>query len=251
MKLLDHLGAARGTSAEVAARYGAVRDTLQRDAPYLRIGDFRRISARTLRQLFDAYDHAYLGGSLQAAIAQQSARIDFRLSPRMTRIGGKTTMVRPRGGPPAYEIAVSTTLLFHTFAAVDRTITVAGMRCTDRLDALQRIFEHELVHLIEFVAWSDSSCRQRRFADIARRLFGHREVTHQLVTPGEAAAVNHGIRVGDRVCFLFEGRNHVGVVNRITHRATVLVESPGGELYDDGHRYRKYYVPLAALEKAG
>ncbi len=57
------------------------------------------------------------------------------------------------------------------------------------------------------------------------------------------------MRVGDRVAFTFDGARHVGVVNRITRRATVLVESSAGTPYSDGKRYVKFYIPLTMLEK--
>jgi len=37
-------------------------------------------------------------------------------------------------------------------------------------------------------------------------------------------------------------------VNRITKRATVLVEDERGMRYSDGKRYAKFYVPVASLE---
>jgi hypothetical protein len=66
------------------------------------------------------------------------------------------------------------------------------------------------------------------------------------VTRGERAA-NAGIRTGTRVRFLFEGRGVEGRVNRITSRATVLVEDAEGQLFSDGRRYKTYYVPLPLL----
>jgi hypothetical protein len=50
------------------------------------------------------------------------------------------------------------------------------------------------------------------------------------------------------VTFLFEGRPLTGRVNRLTKRATVLVEDPEGERFSDGRRYRKYYVPILHLK---
>jgi hypothetical protein len=61
--------------------------------------------------------------------------------------------VRTAGGPTVrveYEIAVSTLLLFQTFREPGRPVVVGGLVCRDRLDALQRIMEHELLHLAEF-----------------------------------------------------------------------------------------------------
>ena len=124
---------------------------------------------------------------------------------------------------------------------------VTGIRCSSRLDALQRIFEHEMIHLAEMLVWEDSSCAGARFKGIARRWFGHTESTHRLPTALDIARRTLGIRTGSRVHFVHEGVTYCGVVNRISRRATVLVEHPQGTLYDDGRRYRKFYVPLQCL----
>lgn len=86
-----------------------------------------------------------------------------------------------------------------------------------------------------------------RFQAIATRFFLHRAHTHDLVTRYERAA-DSGIRVGSHVTFAFEGRQLTGRVNRITKRATVLVEAADGRQYSDGLRYRSYYVPIAFLK---
>jgi hypothetical protein len=108
--------------------------------------------------------------------------------------------------------------------------------------------EHEIVHLVEMLLWSHSQCSARRFQSIAKRFFGHTDYTHQLITPRERAMTEYGIRAGDRVRFRFDGKHVEGVVNRITKRATVLVEHARGELYSDGKKYQKYYVPLTLLK---
>ena len=104
-----------------------------------------------------------------------------------------------------------------------------------------------MVHLIEQLCWQTSNCAAPRFQDIARRHFLHRAHTHKLITRRERAAQS-GIRVGSRVTFLFEGRQFTGRVNRLTKRATVLVEDTEGERFSDGHRYRRYYVPIGDLQ---
>jgi hypothetical protein len=167
----------------------------------------------------------------------------------MTHAGGKTARYRARNGEKSYEIAIASSMLFDGFRQTDRLITVCGLECRDRLEALQRIFEHELVHLAELLCWGDSDCTAARFQDIAARLFLHRAHTHNLITRRERAAAS-GIRVGSRVIFAFEGRRLTGRVNRITKRATVLVEDPEGVKYSDGLRYKVYYVPIAWLEPA-
>ena len=139
------------------------------------------------------------------------------------------------------------TLLFSTFSDVDRSIVVSGIECQDRIEALQRIFEHELMHLTEMMIWNDSSCSKRRFHSLSFQFFAHTEATHQLITPSERAATQFGIKAGDRVRFQHEGDAHEGFVNRITKRATVLVEDENSPLYSDGKRYAKYYIPVNQL----
>ena len=150
-------------------------------------------------------------------------------------------------GEVGFEIAIGSGVLFDGFREADRTITVCGCECRDRLEALQRVFEHELVHLCEQLCWNQSDCRGVRFQEIAARFFRHRAHTHSLITRQERAA-NAGIHRGSLVAFTYEGRCLTGRVNRITKRATVLVEDAGGARFSDGLRYKTYYVPLSCLK---
>lgn len=212
---------------------------------YIREPNFTRIHPRDLEFLFDVYDQRFFGRFCQTAL--DGKPIGFRLSPRMTQAGGKTTRFRSRTGTLGYEISIASSILFDGFGNMDRPITVCGLNCENRLEALQRIFEHELVHLAEMLCWENSDCSGVRFQDIAKRFFLHRAHTHNLITRRERAAES-GIRSGSRVAFVFEGRRLTGRVNRITKRATVLVEDKEGQLFSDGLRYRTYYVPIGHLE---
>ena len=129
-------------------------------------------------------------------------------------------------------------------------ITASGIVCRDRLDALQRVMEHEIVHLVEMLLWDESSCSRSRFHSITRRFFGHTENKHKLITPREKAQVRFGIEPGMKVRFRHDGIEHRGIVNRVNKRATVLVEDRRGVPYSDGKRYAKFYVPVQLLEAA-
>jgi anaerobic selenocysteine-containing dehydrogenase len=67
--------------------------------------------------------------------------------------------------------------------------------------------------------------------------------------PHEHASATRGLAIGDRVRFETPEGSLVGLINRITQRATVLVEHPRGVRYRDGRTYVKYYVPLALLTR--
>jgi hypothetical protein len=215
-------------------------------SPNISHGNFDRFHPGDLRRLFEMYDQAFFGGSCGRMLGSQG--INFRISKRMFSSGGKTTRFRSRTGTDHYEICVASTLLFKTFTEHDhRPISVTGIVCTDRLQALQRVFEHELIHLLEMMVWTRSNCRVARFQGAAQRIFGHTEHTHRLITPREQAMVKFGIRPGVWVRFEYQGTKYHGIVNRVTKRATVLIPSPSGERYSDGRRYEVCYVPVSWL----
>ena len=137
--------------------------------------------------------------------------------------------------------------MFQTFKNDHQPVNVTGIECTDRLQALQRIMEHEIIHLVEMIIWYHSDCFRRRFKSITGRLFGHTESTHELTTVDERAFAEFGVQVGHRVNFVHGGKKYSGFVNRITKRATVLVATPRGELFSDGKRYARFYVPIQNL----
>jgi hypothetical protein len=222
--------------------------------------NFKRLDADDLRRMTMLYDQEFFDSALLTTIGRD--RIKFALSSRMTRIAGKLVTQYPdRQSKRAsglsrtlskdtrqFGMVLSSTLLFQAFDDVDRPITVTGLRCTNRLEAMQRVCEHELVHLLEMFFWNDSSCSQCRFQDIAGRFFGHTEHSHDLITQRERAARNFGVRVGDFVRFRHDGKWIDGWVNRITRRATILVEDPRGERFTDGKSYVRFYVPVEQLK---
>lgn len=247
----------RYSPEEIALRARAIYETTLRQSPRVTTGNFTAIAADDLALLFRLYDERFFGGDLGRLILASSAPLNFSLSARLTRSAGLTKRYGARGRPgvplpPAtrYEISLSTALLFQTFQDVERTVRVNGLVCADRLEAAQRVFEHELIHLVEMLVWGTSSCQAGRFRDLVWNLFGHTQTRHDLVTQQERARTRFDVRVGDRVSFFFEGVRRIGVVSRITRRATVLVEDPSGQPYTDGKRYLKFYIPIPLLEKA-
>jgi hypothetical protein len=245
------------SASEVEARKGRIYESLLAQSPQVRNGNFRLIGTDDLERLFNWYDREFFAGRLGEMLMEDEAHpVTFRLSRRLVRAAGQTirqvSRVHRHGKPFAkveYEITISATLLFNTFQDVDRPVTVGGLLCRDRVEALQRIFEHELLHLAEFLAWGRSNCRADNFHKLSRRIFAHEGAFHDLITPGEQARAAYGILIGDYVTFEIDGRQHAGRVNRITRRASVLVEDPRGVLFDDGNRYLTFYVPLPLLRK--
>lgn len=238
-------------SNRIETHTGTIHRELLGHSPYLDVPNFTRIHPSDLERMFQWYDKLFFEEAISKALGDIPLTFDF--SSRMTSAAGKTTEFRPRShtGELRYEIKISSQLLFHCFGGNDhRPIPIAGRICRDRLDALQRIMEHEVVHLAEMLAWfaASSNCGAGRFQSIARRFFGHESHQHKLISTKERASVQFGIRPGVKVRFEMDGQRYVGLVNRVNKRATVLVEDPQGVPYQNGKRYRKFYVPIPMLE---
>lgn len=213
--------------------------------------NFLRVGRDDLTRMICMYDDRFFGGKIVPIASAEGLR--FSLSSRMTSTAGKMVTQYPDGnydGIRSFQLVLSSTLLFQTFEDVSRPVEVAGCRCRDRVDAMQRVAEHELVHLVEMLIWNDGNCNEARFQSIASRYFGHTDYQHRLITQRERAATKFDIRVGDTVSFFHDGFKLSGRVNRITRRATILVPNPAGEKFTDGERYVRYYVPLEKLHKA-
>lgn len=243
---------------DIGALTSAIHGRALEASRHIRQGDFEAFASEDLEQLFDLYDGALFNGLFRRLLARPGeGPLTFRISRTMTSAGAKTKSWhepdfagRPAGAPKGYEISVSAPLLFQTFHREERDVVVAGLPCADRLEALQRLMEHEMLHLLELLVWRQSSCSWPRFQTLAFRIFGHTASQHELVTQREVAHRDFGIQLGDRVAFEFEGRRYTGRVNRITKRVTVLVEDPDGARYSDGKHYLEFYVPLGALTPA-
>jgi hypothetical protein len=246
----------RFAEPDVVCRTRAIYETVLHQSSRITTGNFTCIASADLALLFDLYDERFFAGAARQLLRSSGAPLLFNLSSRLTRSAGLTKRFAPRvrrGAPlpPAsrFEITLSTSLLFQTFKDVERTIHVNGIVCNDRLEAAQRVFEHEVLHLVEMLIWGKSSCDANNFKTLAWNWFAHTETKHDLVTQHERARTKFDVRVGERVAFTFEGVRHIGVINRITRRATVLVECATGTSYSDGKHYLKFYIPLTMLER--
>jgi hypothetical protein len=235
------------TAEAISARTAQIHAAVLSKSKYIDGPNFTKIHSTDLELLFVEYDSRFFDGQIKETLG--TTPLYFRLSRRMTTSGGKTACYTERSGRRWYEIGVATAVLFECFLGEDhRQISASGIVCRDRLEALQRVMEHELVHLIEMLLWGKSSCSQSRFHSITLRFFGHTTNKHLLITPREKAFVAFGIRPGTMVRFRFDGVEHTGIVNRISKRATVLVEDPAGQRYTNGKYYTKFYVPVQLLE---
>ena len=224
----------------------------------IREGNFQEIDTRDLRVLFGRYDREFFGGLLAAMLRDRGAGdVVLRLSNRMTSAGGTTTALIPRPGDhpgpaprPEFEIAVSTLLLFESFRQPGREVSVGGLVCRDRLEALQRIFEHELLHLAEFLATGRSSCAREDFRILSRQDLRARGPHARPDDPPRGRRGRPGHPPGrPRPVRVRRGVPHRrGQPDHPTRDRPR--EDPAGRAFTDGKRYATFYVPVSMLAKA-
>lgn len=233
---------------KIATKTIQIAQTLRVASQWIDKPNFDRFHPHDLELLFDLYDGMFFGNRLRPSL--RGIPLSFQLSNRMTSTGGKTSRFHDSRTREAvkYEITISSTLMYETEFEAGERVHVTGVECQTRLEALQRIFEHELIHLAEMLVFKDSSCSRPQFQSIAYRTFGHTDHRHQMITPRQRARTEFGIRAGMKVRFEYADQQFVGLVNRVTRRATVLVEDPEGEPYSDGKLYQKFYIPVDLLE---
>ena len=233
------------TPKEVRKRFQLVYSRSMNEIDNFKDAGFTFIHISDLAKLFKLYDDIFFEGYF---LREHGDKINFNLSNRMTKNGGK---VETRRDGKEHCITLSVFLLFRSFNNIEREIEINGLPCHNRLQAAMRILEHEIVHLLELLLYGESSCKAPRFRQLSNRLFLHTDVTHQLVTQQEVAHRQYDLRVGEDVIFEFDGRTYKGIINRINKRATVMVKDRKGDYRDSqGSRYLKFYIPLQMLEPA-
>ena len=234
------------TYPEIEQRTKAIYCRSLAESSNLCEGNFTRIAVDDLRFLFERYDAYFFSGFFKDHC---QGKVRFRLSRRMTKAAGAIAYRRDK---KLYTISLSSVLIFGAFRDGVPRVVVNGIACRDRLEATMRVLEHEIIHLLEFLSFGRSSCSRPRFRRLSRDIFGHADVTHQLVPRREETREGVSLRVGDEVAFEYKGRTHRGRVRRITKRATVMVNDSAGAYVDSrGGRYSKYYVPLYRIQRPG
>lgn len=232
------------------ARRERIRHQILSTSRSIQIPNFVHFNDQDLWTLYEQYDRLFFENQLGKTLSEQSDRpLVLKFSGRLRSSGGVTRRNRYPGRPGfGFTIEVSRNILLENFRTPCQTATVTGRLCSDRLDALMRIMEHELLHLAEYLTFDQSSCSGSRFRATAYALFGHTAHRHTMTTRRSRVLASTPFRPGHRIRFTLNDQTFQGIINRIHTRATVLVESSQGQRYTDGKKYLKFYVPIRCLQ---
>ena len=238
------------SSEEIKLKREQVRSRFCATSQNVKNGAIQKIGNLDLRTLFTCYDGLFFDDYFKRKFCGD---ITFTLSRRLKRAAGTTryskklNMLKPEQF--AFDIRISADFIFNYYGT-DRDKRVNGVISRDPLDALMLVFEHELCHVIECLYFLESNCKGARFQQLAKNLFGHTEIHHELPTNAEVNSIKYGVKPGDSVTFEFRGSILSGSIVRINKRATVMVADKKGQYADQwGKRYIKFLIPLNKLSR--
>jgi len=238
------------TNEEIIDKRSRVAEGLLARSAHVKSSDITAISNHDLRLLFQLYDEIFFENWFRHCFP---GTLQFSFSRRMTKSAGKTYYPKDadsaRPESLVIQVKISIDMIF-ACGAISETNQVGGITTHSSLEALQVVFEHELIHVIEFIHFQQSSCKRNRFKTMANNLFGHTESHHCLPTSRQIVQQKMGLSLGDPVVFPKHGEMVAGVLYAVHKRAIVMVADNKGAYVDNkGQRYTKYYVPLSILKK--
>lgn len=228
----------------------AVTEGLLKESTNINSGKIECISVLDLCILYEHYDKNFFNNWFKNNFKGQ---ILYELSRRMTKSAGITKCPKNISQMRLEQVRIIICIgveFFFRFDHLEGSKIVCGIEAHNSLEALQIVFEHELIHALEFLMFHTSNCNGQRYKDTAKNIFNHTQSHHQMPTNRKIASEKLGINIGDKVQFLFEDKRLNGYVANICKRATVMAVNSNGTYVDKkGIRYIKYYVPLEGLEK--
>lgn len=224
-------------------------NALKRSSKGIKSDDIKELFADDLELLYNLYDRSFFNNWFSE---NYKGKLKFSVSKRMTKSAGLTLCPRNIDLISLKDLVLEIKIgidFFLQYKSIKGSKNVCGLNTRTSLEALLIVFEHELCHVIEFILYKRSSCKNARFKAIANNLFNHMESHHRLPTYRQIAYEKLGLNIGDKVSFFYKGERIVGVIYNINKRATVMVRNSKGQFVDSkGNRYAKYYVPLDSLK---
>jgi hypothetical protein len=203
--------------------------------------NFTNLKNSDIKKLFDLYDDYFFGGSIMEKINSSGSTIKFTSSP----LGGSTfagkCIMTKTGMKCDYELRFPSKLFLKLFTqkGSNKLLKTNGIICRNRLECLQLVFEHELVHLIMNL-WNyyDKSgdlysSHGKLFQCMTKSLFDHTDYKHELFNEFEEGTefiTKSNAFVGMDVYILVDGKNTYGKITKVNPK-NAQIQTENGKVY--------------------
>jgi hypothetical protein len=215
--------------------------------------NFSDLKNSDIKRLFDLYDDYFFGGSIMEKINSSGSTIKFTSS----SLGGSTfagkCIMTKAGMKCTFELRFPSKLFLKLFTqkGSNKLLKTNGIICRDRLECLQLVFEHELVHLIMHL-WNyyDKSgdlysSHGKLFQCMTKSLFDHTDYRHELFNEFEEGTefiTKKVAFVGMDVYILVDGKNIYGKITKVNPKKAIIQT-------ESGKMYKSSYVLIRKADK--
>lgn len=210
--------------------------------------DLDNITIKNITDMFYLYNYIYFKCELTDMAKNRNIIIQFGF-----KRGIKTAGLHQFNGRSC-KISVAKDLVEGLFKQGENRIWINGLNVRDRLEALQVLFEHELLHMyMTLKGWADKikkgkgrryySAHGALFQELAKRFFLHTDYRHML-HQGDSTGhlTKERCKVGMNVWVVYKGDKYQGEVVKCNPRRA-KVQS------DQGSFIRIFEVPYQSLRK--
>lgn len=209
-------------------------------------GDFNmeQIRKDDLRALTELYDEILLNGIIKRMFKGSKWKLDFDIS-GATRSAGLCKTIGC-----SYTISISWPVFKDLFksGSKEEHYSINGILCYNKLECLQVVLEHELMHMISDTAPDIPNPIPARdrvysahgllFKQLVMAFYGHTGVTHSLHIDQSKVSSKSDFEMGDVVNFeLASGENLTGRIIKMNPVTAVILTA-------EGLKYKSSYRPL-------
>lgn len=198
-----------------------------------------RLFPGILDNMFKLYDYYFFSNLITNSLNKMGGSTIFEFTDKMTSTGGTCSQI----GRCQYKIKISSDRLNTLTVENISNIHVNGITPIDKIEALQLIFEHELVHMLLQMFSLVNEMHGPFFKTITANLFGHTDFRHGITErrligniPSFSQRVTKDqLFVGQTVSYKSKtGEIVTGIITKLNPKRAEMKTSLGGKLVPYG-----------------
>ena len=160
-------------------KLNGIKNIMRRNQSNLMQKHLVEIDEDDLHSLFYLYDSVFFANRINNYMNSNNYLFNLTASNRLKSYSG-LFKVRIYRNTTKFSIEIAVKLINKQFKTDKSPVYVGGLECMDRIELLQRVLEHEISHLIEYIFFGETEDDSKRFNDILAKLWGHKESWHRL-----------------------------------------------------------------------
>lgn len=155
--------------------------------------NFDKIGDKDVKILFKLIDNSFFHGCIEKWLRENNLHLVIKVNNRLTKSAGifkyrkdnEKKRRRKSAKWPSFSIEISHFVFSKCFSNNENTVRVNGLNHTCKLECLQSVLEHELVHfLVHTVCPNDvkkyCTSHGKYFVLLVKNIFGHTETKHDI-----------------------------------------------------------------------